>query len=272
MSVRLQHLTFRYLGADTDALRDVSAAFDPGAVTLVTGRIGSGCSTLLLAMAGLAPHVTGGSRSGSVITLGHDPAEPEGRRALAGRVGMLLPTPWTQLSGMSYTVFEEVAFGPANLGWERAKIGDAVHRSLQLVGMEHMVQRDPRTLSGGELQRVMFAAVAAMDPDVYLLDEPGLELDPAGSQRLYDLLPQLATDRTVVIASTDVDRAVDVVTRVLLLDRGAVIADGNPADVLGVSSAVERGCSTTIATIAHAAGAQMPYPLTVAAAMDRIVG
>ena len=272
MSICLENLTFRYPGSDAESLRDVSAEFGPGIVTLVTGRIGSGCSTLLLTMAGLAPHVTGGSRSGSVRTLGHDPAEPEGRRALAGRIGLLLPTPWTQLSGMSYSVYEEVAFGPANLGWERARIAEAVDRSLQSVGMEHVSKRDPRTLSGGELQRVMFAAVAAMDPDVYLLDEPALELDPAGAQRVYELLPQLAVDKTVVMASTDVDRGVDATTRVMLLDRGAVIADGSPADVLGAQSAVERGCSTTIATIARAAGMRAPYPLTVAAAMERIVG
>jgi energy-coupling factor transporter ATP-binding protein EcfA2 len=271
MSIRIAALRFRYPGADSDALRDISMKVEPGSVTLVTGRVGSGCSTLLLAMAGLAPHVTGGTRSGSVTILGLDPSQPESRRALAGRVGVLLPTPWTQLSGMSHTVEEEVAFGPANLGWERGRIHESVVRSLALVGMEHVSTRDPRTLSGGELQRVMFAAIAAMNPEVYLLDEPALELDPAGARTIYELLPTMAVDKTVVVATTDVDRAIDVAERVILLDRGTVSADGSPDAVLGATRAVQAGCSTTVATIARAAGMKGPYPLTVAAALDRLV-
>lgn len=269
MTVALNGVRYRYPGADADALRDVTLAFGPGEVTLVTGRLGAGCSTLILVAAGLAPHVTGGSRSGSVTTVGVDPASAEGRRHVAGRVGVLLPTPWTQLSGMSHTVREEVAFGPANLGWDRDRIERAVAGAMALVGMEALANRDPRTLSGGELQRVMLAGITAMDPEVLLLDEPTLELDPEGARMVYRLLPALSRRRTVVLATTDVDRAVDVATRVVLLDRGSVIVDGDPHDVLGTDRAVALGCSTTIAQIARVAGGAAPFPLTVGDAVRR---
>jgi energy-coupling factor transporter ATP-binding protein EcfA2 len=269
MTVALDGVRYRYPAADSDALRDVTLAFGAGDVTLVTGRLGAGCSTLLLVAAGLAPHVTGGARSGSVTTLGADPASDEGRRQVAGRIGFLLPTPWTQLSGMSYTVREEVAFGPANLGWPRDRIGRAVSGAMALVGIEHLADRDPRTLSGGELQRVMLAGITAMDPEVLLLDEPTLELDPEGARMVYRLLPALAREKTVVLATTDVDRAVEVATRVVLLDRGSVTADGAPDDVLGTDRAVALGCSTTVAEIARVAGHAAPFPLTVRAAVRR---
>ncbi len=269
MTVRCEGLTFRYSGSGADALRDVTAAFAPGGVHLVTGRLGAGCSTLLCAIAGLAPHVTGGDRSGSVVTLDRDPATEEARRALAGRVGLLLPTPWTQLSGMAHTVAEEVAFGPANLGWERDRIRAAVQVALQLVGLEHLAGRDPRTLSGGELQRVMFAGIAVVDPDVYLLDEPAMELDAEAASLLYRRLPELARRKTVIVATTDLDRIVSVADRVVLLEAGRVIGDGDPGDVLGTARAVEAGASTAVARVAHLAGATPPFPLTVDAAVAR---
>lgn len=269
MSVRLEDVTVRYPNAPADALRGVSVGCGPGGVTLVTGRLGAGCSTLLLAIAGLAPHATGGSRSGAVTTLGHDPASPEGRAALAGRVGILFSTPWTQLSGMAYTVRDEVAFAPANLGWERGRIRDAVTRVLDLVDAAAVADRDPRTLSGGELQRVMLAAVLVMEPEVLLLDEPTLELDPENAARLCRLLPDLARQTTLIVASADLDRMVEVADRVVLLDRGELVADGAPAHVLGGERAVVTGCSTSIAEVARAAGCAPRYPLTVQVAMER---
>ncbi len=269
MTVRLDGVTFRYPGAPSDAIRNISAACAPGAVTLVTGRLGSGASTLLLTVAGLAPHATGGTRDGVVETLGHDPASAEGRAALAGRVGILVSTPWTQLSGMADSVSDEVACGPATLGWDRARIAASVTRSLALAGAAHLSARDPRTLSGGELQRVMLAAILAMEPEVLLLDEPTLELDAESADALVALLPQLAEGAALLVATTDLDRTVDVADRILLLDRGLLVADGAPADVLGAERAVVTGASTAIAEITRAAGCPPPYPLTVDAAVRR---
>lgn len=271
MSIVLDGVSFRYAGAPREALDGVSLACADG-ITLVTGPLGSGCTTLLLVIAGLAPHATGGTRTGRVAVLGHDPAAPQARPVIAGRVGILFPTPWTQLSGMAYTVRDEVAFGPANLGWERARIAAAVARALETVEAVHLGTRDPRTLSGGELQRVMLAAVLAMEPDVLLLDEPALELDPEGAERFYALLPHLARRATLVIATTDLDRAAETAGRVVLLDRGRIVADDAPPQVLGDARAAALGVATTVTRLARAAGCPPPYPLTVDAAVSRYGG
>jgi energy-coupling factor transporter ATP-binding protein EcfA2 len=267
--IRFDRFSFTYPAARSPSLDAITATLRPGSVTLITGPLGAGCSTLLLAAAGLAPHLTGGTFSGAASTLEQDPSTREGRRALAGRVGLLLPTPWTQLSGMALTVADEIAFGPANHGWPRGRITEAVNRAMDRLGITHLTNRDPTTLSGGEVQRVILAGLMAMEPEVYLLDEPALELDPAGAESFYRMLPELSRSATVVIASTDVDRVVEVTNSVLLLRDGRCVAWGSPADVLRGDQAVKARCSTTVAEIARAAGSGPPYPLTIADAVTR---
>lgn len=269
MSVRLEDVAYRYPAGVEPALRSVTLECRPGELTLVSGRLGAGTSTLLLVMAGLAPRLAGGERSGVVELLGHDPATAVGREALLGRVGLLFSTPWTQLSGMAYTVRDEVAFGPANLGWSRERIRAAVTRELERFEVAHLAGRDPRTLSGGELQRVMLAGVLAMEPDVLLLDEPAAELDPPNAERVYALLPALAVERTVVLGSSDVDRAVSIADRVVLLEDGRVAADGVPHEVLSEERWTASRMSTTVAEVVCQAGCAAPFPLTVDEAVRR---
>jgi energy-coupling factor transporter ATP-binding protein EcfA2 len=117
----------------------------------------------------------------------------------------------------------------------------------------------------------MFAGVMAMEPAVYLLDEPALELDPAGAESLYTMLPELARSSIVIVASTDTDRIAGVAARVVLLSHGRCIGDGTPGDVLGSPAAVGRRTSTTVAEIAAEAGMAAPYPLSVPAVRARLV-
>jgi len=192
------------------------------------------------------------------------------RAKIAARVGLLLPTPWTQLSGVAFSVEDEVAFGPANLGRPRDQITKAADRAMSLAGVAHLADRDPTTLSGGELQRVMLAGIIALEPDIYLLDEPAVELDPEAADAFYRMLPGLARDAAVIIATTDLDRAVDVAGRVILLEGGRMVAQGTPVEVLGAEATVLAGRSTTVAQIARAAGLTAPFPVTPEALARRV--
>lgn len=268
--IRFDRVTFRYPETEAPALKDVSLGFEPKSVTVVTGPLGAGCSTLLLVAAGLAPHLTGGKLDGLVRTFGVEMGTAAAHRQIAGRVGLLLSTPWTQLSGVAFSVADEVAFGPANLGRPRERIARSVERAMALAGVTHLADRDPAALSGGELQRVMLAGIIALEPEVYLLDEPAVELDPDAADAFYRILPGLAGDAAVVVATTDIDRAVDVANRVFLFDSGQCIAQGTPAEVLGSEQVVSAGRSTTAAHIAHAAGVPAPYPLTAEILAKRV--
>ena len=131
----LERLSFWYPATETPALRNVSLEVAEGEVVALVGNVGAGASTLLLVGADLAPRVVGGRLTGRVTG--------EGRR------GLLLPTPWTQASGMAFTVWDEVAFGPANLGWPLERIRPAVDAALTDLEILPLAGRDPATLSGG---------------------------------------------------------------------------------------------------------------------------
>jgi energy-coupling factor transporter ATP-binding protein EcfA2 len=265
-------VTYTYPGSPP-VLHDVSLAIRPGEVTCCIGQVGAGCSTLLLVAAGFAPRVVGGTISGTVRVLEQDPTSPSARTSLAGRVGLVFATPWTQLSGMAFTVREEAAFGPANLGRPRDRVWAAADRALARVGASHLAARDPATLSGGELQRVVIAAALAMEPDLLALDDPTAELDADGAALVWRIAGEEArAGRVVLVASADLEGVADHGDRVILLRQGRVVADGTPEDVLGGDVAWTDGAgSTAVSEIFHAARAgSPPYPLSVAAALKRL--
>ncbi len=266
--ITFESLSFRYPSADRDAIDGLSFEAAPG-VTLLVGPEGAGTSTVLLVAAGLAPAETGGQASGQVRVLDHDPTTNAGRRELAGRIGYLQPSPWTQLSGMTFSAVDEVSFAAANLGWERQRILDAAQRALTSVDAKHLADRHPSSLSGGELQRVMLAAALATDPEVLLLDNPTSELDSVGTRRFLDVLASLPDSVTVLIASTDVDRAADAADRVILMDGGTVVAQGD-ASILASEDAFARDCLTTPALIGARSGALHPFPLTLTELVERV--
>lgn len=271
----LDQVTLRYGDSDTaPALADVSLEIDAGRITWLFGSLGAGCSSLLLVSAGLAPRHTGGTLAGTVRALAADPHDGAGRHALAGKIGYVTPTPGVQLSGVAATVWEEVAFAPANLGWPIERIRAAVAGALSRLGIGHLATRNPAALSGGELQRVVIAAMLVLSPGLWLLDEPASALDRAGRSALAGVL-RAEADRgaAVVIASEDAGAMVTLADRLLVLEQGRIALDGAPRDLLAGEALWQHAAgSTPIAGLARSAAAlcevapaslEPPYPLTV---------
>jgi energy-coupling factor transporter ATP-binding protein EcfA2 len=258
-ALALDRVTFHYPATRTPALADVSLAVDRGEIVSVIGNSGAGASTLLLVAGDLVPRVLGGELTGTVTR--------------TGRSALLLPTPWTQVSGMAFSVRDEVAFGPANLGWPLERITAAVTQALERVDASHLAARDPATLSGGELQRVILAGILAMQPEVLLLDEPTAELDPAGAVAVWRLLRELADEGTaVVVATSDLDALPDVADRLVWLAGGRVRALG-PARAVLADAALwsdDGPGSTAVAAAWRRARLTGPPPLTVPEALERV--
>jgi len=254
-SLKLEGASFWYPATESPALRDVSLEVAQGEIVALVGALGAGASTLLLVAADLAPRVTGGRLAGSVT-----------RR---DRSGIVLPTPWTQASGMAFTVWDEVAFGPANLGWPTHEIARQVDRALEQLELVPLAARDPTTLSGGELQRVIIAAILAMDPGLVLFDEPTAELDADGARTLWRLIRLLAKEgKAILLATSALDALPEVADRVVWLEDGAVRAVGTP-DLLADVTTCDRGLGTSVATVWMSSGLPGPYPLTVGHAQQR---
>ena len=213
------------------ALRGLSLDIAAGESLALVGANGSGKSTLLRLLDGLCFASRGTvSFCGTVLTqdrLQSDQFALPFRR----RVALVFQNPDVQL--FNPTVFDEVAFGPAQLGWPHSEILERVNRALQVMAIEHLRDRPPYRLSGGEKKRVALASVIVLDPDVVLLDEPTAALDPRSQSQLIDLLQRWkGAAKTIVTATHQLDVVEDLADRVCVLDQGMIAAAGPTREVL----------------------------------------
>jgi cobalt/nickel transport system ATP-binding protein len=203
------------------ALSEVSLKIYRGETVGMLGPNGAGKSTLLLHFNGIL------SSSGAVQILGRLVTD-KNLKFIRSKVGLVFQNPDDQL--FSPTVFEDVAFGPLNMGYTKAEVLQTVQRALEWVGMTGYEKRSPHHLSWGERKRISIATVLAMSPEILVLDEPSSNLDPRGKWALTDLLKKLP--QTKIIASHDLELVKALCGRVIILDKGKIAADGSKADIL----------------------------------------
>jgi cobalt/nickel transport system ATP-binding protein len=244
-AIEIRNVHFRY-GDGIPALRGVSFSVSEGECVGLIGPNGAGKSTLLLHLNGLLPHDRDHAHHGHAHshTPGHPHQhddEPHGSVSVGGvtvnrdnlhevrrKVGLLFQDPSDQL--FCPTVFEDVAFGPQQFGLSEADVRERVMHALAKAGLTGFEERAPHHLSIGEKRRVCLAGVLACDPSVLVLDEPTGSLDPRGRRELMELLRRIPI--TKLIATHDLEFVVELCSRVVVLDRGAVVAEGATAELL----------------------------------------
>jgi len=232
MTVRLHGVGYRYAGAERPALLDVELDLGDGEVVGVAGASEAGKTTLCLVVAGIAPRTIGGRIRGT-ITIDGERVDDWPMHRLGGRVGIGFQNPTSQLSQVAGTVFEEVAFGPMNLGIARDEIVDRTWAALEALRIGALAERDPRRLSGGQQQLVAMAGLLAMRPAHLVLDEPTAQLDPAGTQLVAGAIERLAAGgASILVTEQKTDLLAAVADRVVVLDAGRMALAGPTADVL----------------------------------------
>lgn len=232
MTVQLRGVGYRYAGAERAALLDIDLDLRDGEVVGVTGASEAGKTTLCLVVAGIAPRTIGGRIRGT-ITVDGERADDWPMHRLGGRIGVGFQNPTSQLSQVAGTVFEEVAFGPMNLGVARDEIVERTWSSLEALRIDDLAERDPRRLSGGQQQLVAMAGLLAMEPAHLVLDEPTAQLDPAGTQLVAGAVERLAQrGASILVTEQKTDLLAAVAERVVVLDAGRVALTGTTADVL----------------------------------------
>ncbi len=219
--VEVRDLAFAYPDG-TEALKGVSFRITHGECVAVIGGNGAGKSTLLQHLNGYLMPVCGTVRVGDVALT------QETAAAVRRSVGMVFQDADDQL--FMPTVFEDVAFGPLNAGLPAGEVEARAMSALERVGMTHLRARPPYKLSAGEKRAVAIATVLAVLPDVLVMDEPSSNLDPRGRRRLIALLRSF--EHTRIIATHDLEMVVEICPRVILLDRGQVMADGPAGEIL----------------------------------------
>jgi energy-coupling factor transport system ATP-binding protein len=209
------------------ALRDVSLRIEPGERVLLLGASGSGKSTFLHGLAGVLGGDEEGESEGALLVDGSPAAQTR------GRAGLVLQDPDSQV--ILARVGDDVAFGCENLGVPRAEIWPRVRSALDAVGLDVPLDHPTKALSGGQKQRLALAGMLAMRPGLVLLDEPTANLDPSGVREVRDAVEAtLAShESTLVVVEHRLDVWLPLVSRVIVLGEGGVVADGVPDDVLG---------------------------------------
>ena len=211
-------------------LAGIDIQISVGDYLLIAGRSGSGKSTLCRTFNGLIPHFHGGVLGGDLNVAGLSVAQTP-IAELFSRVGMALQNPDAQL--FCRTVEKELLFGMESLGLECSEMDARLETTLTRAGIANLRRRDPQTLSGGEKHLVLIAAFLALRPAIVVLDEPFANLDPANVRRVRALLRSLhAAGTGIVLCEHRLSRAVHDANRMVVLDRGRVIADGSVRGVL----------------------------------------
>jgi energy-coupling factor transport system ATP-binding protein len=209
------------------AVQDASFRIEPGERVLLLGASGAGKSTLLHGLAGVLGGADEGESHGELLVGGRPAASAR------GIAGLVLQDPDAQV--VLARVGDDVAFGCENLGVPRELIWPRVRESLDAVGLDVPLDRQTKALSGGQKQRLALAGALAMRPGLLLLDEPTANLDPAGVGEVREAVERLLEHHpaTLVVVEHRVEVWLPVVSRVIVLGEGGVVADGAPADVLG---------------------------------------
>jgi cobalt/nickel transport system ATP-binding protein len=205
----------------TVALRDVSFTIHHGESVAVIGANGAGKSTLLLHLNGYLTPTAG------EIRIGDFPITPKNLPEVRRTVGMIFQDADDQL--FMPTVFDDVAFGPFNLGLSADDVRQRVSDVLEQVGAGHLRDKPPYHLSGGEKKRVAIATVLAMSPDILVMDEPTSGLDPYARRQLLGLLKDFRHTR--IFTSHDLDMVLELCERTIVLHQGAVRADGPTREI-----------------------------------------
>jgi len=225
----LENVFFRY--QTIPALQGLTLEIHRGTRVALLGANGSGKSTLLRILDALEF-----PESGTIAFDGSPLSETALRNeamslAFRRRVGFVFQNPDAQV--FNATVFDEVAFGPLQLGWPKDEMSGRIAAALEALGVAHLADRPPHRLSMGEKKRVAIASVLILDPEVLLLDEPTAMLDPRSQGQIVDLLFGWAgSERTVVTATHDLASVADVADRCIVMHEGRILADGPPSTIL----------------------------------------
>ncbi len=273
--VELKNVSYRYPVSPAKNLRGVSLSIEQGEFVAIIGKNGAGKTTLCNVIRGFIPHFYHGKITGTVTVNGKDVLET-GIGELAADVGYVFQNPFNQNSGIKVTVYEEIAYGLENLGIAREEIFGRVDAVLKLLRIEHLADRHPMKLSGGQCQRVALASVIVMEPAVLIIDEPTSQLDPKGTEDVFRIIDTMKKNgKTTILVEQKIDRIAEYADRVILMDGGEIVLDGSAQEVLSDARLLDYGvvlpqCAALGIALRERGYALDRIPITIAQAKEEI--
>lgn len=222
--LRAEQLSFQYLRAKSPALNNINFELKPGEKVLLMGKTCAGKSTMCFCLKGLIPKIIPGMLSGKIFYKEKEILAPE------DSIGLVLQEFEAQI--FNSTVELEIAFGLQNIGTPRSEMKKIVPEIIKKTGLAHYEKTSPLSLSGGQKQRLAIASIWAMNPDIFILDEPMTDLDTEGRHSVYTMIIELSqTGKSVLLVDNELQSAMNF-DRIILMDHGEIIHDETPENII----------------------------------------
>ena len=229
---KLEDVSYKYPLEDREILKNINLDIKKGEFWAVIGKNGCGKTTLCNVLRRFVPDFYKGELKGR-ITLEGKELKDYSAKEIVQKVGFVFQNPFTQISGVKETVFEEIAFGLENLALDAEYIRKRVEETLKLLHIEELKDKNPYELSGGQGQKVALASIIAMDPEIMVIDEPTSQLDPKGTEEIFEIIDILKKEgKTIILVEHKLELIAEYAEKVMVLDEGEMILSGNTEDVL----------------------------------------
>ena len=242
---KIENVNYKYPLEDKQALKNINIEIKKGEFWAVIGKNGSGKTTFCNMLRRFVPDFYKGELTGK-ITLEDKELKDYSQKELVQKIGFVFQNPFTQISGVKDTVFEEIAYGLENLGLDKEEIISRVEKILKLLEIEKLRERNPYDLSGGQKQRVALASIIAMDPDILVIDEPTSQLDPKGTEDIFKIINLMANEgKTIILVEHKLELIAEYAQNILVLDEGEIILSGKAEEVLNNKILLEKEIGMT---------------------------
>ena len=242
---KIENVNYKYPLEDKQALKNINIEIKKGEFWAVIGKNGSGKTTFCNMLRRFVPDFYKGELTGK-ITLEDKELKDYSQKELVQKIGFVFQNPFTQISGVKDTVFEEIAYGLENLGLDKEEIISRIEKILKLLEIEKLRDRNPYDLSGGQKQRVALASIIAMDPDILVIDEPTSQLDPKGTEDIFKIINLMANEgKTIILVEHKLELIAEYAENILVLDEGEIILSGKAEEVLNNKILLEKEIGMT---------------------------
>ena len=243
--LKLENVNYKYPLEEKNTLQNINIEIKKGEFWAVIGKNGSGKTTFCNILRRFVPDFYKGELTGK-ITLEGKELKDYSQKEIVQKIGFVFQNPFTQISGVKNTVFEEIAYGLENLGIERETIISEVEKILKLLEIEKLRDKNPYNLSGGQKQRVALASIIAMNPDILVIDEPTSQLDPKGTEDIFKIINLMANEgKTIILVEHKLELIAEYAENILVLDEGEVILSGKANEVLNNKILLEKEIGMT---------------------------
>lgn len=237
----LKNVNYRYPLEEKQVIRNVSLNLEKGKVYGLIGANESGKTSICNILRGLIPQFYRGGLTGEVLLKGK-PLDSYSPEQLSKTIGYVFQNPFTQISGVKETVFEEIAYGMENLGMSKEKMTSRVNELVSMFHLEELIDRNPYQLSGGQKQRVALISVLAPDPEIIIMDEPTSQLDPKSTEDIFKVIEIIKKQgKTILLVEHKVDLMAKYCDHIFLMAKGELVMSGSVEQIMTDPKVLEYG-------------------------------